>query len=94
MPKETVYPLPSPDGTDADRRIEVGWSREQYVQIATTKLQPGADRNRGYIDGNGSPTEPLKHAWDGQWVALERWQINDLIRVLRKARDAAFGRDE
>ena len=92
MPRETIYPRPNPDGTNADRRVEVGWSRDCYVQIATTKLQPGADRDREYVDG--SADNPLKHAWDGQWIDLDRHQINELIRHLRRARDAAFGRDE
>jgi hypothetical protein len=77
-----IYPLPNPDGTNADRRVEVGWSRDRYVAVATTRVsakQPG--------DG-----ETL---WDeGQHVDLNREQINELIRVLRRARDQAFGRDE
>jgi hypothetical protein len=94
MPKQMIYPLPNPDGTDADRRVEVGWSRERYVQVATTTLQPGADRDRDFIDGSGTETEPVKPAWDGQFVDLDRHQINELIRTLRRARDQAFGRDE
>jgi hypothetical protein len=31
---------------------------------------------------------------EGQFADLDRRQINDLIRLLRKARDRAFGRDE
>lgn len=31
---------------------------------------------------------------DGMYVSLERRGVNDLIRLLRKARDSAFGRDE
>lgn len=31
---------------------------------------------------------------DGMFVTLDRRKINDLIRVLRRARDSAFGRDE
>ena len=30
----------------------------------------------------------------GLWSSLNRTGCNDLIRVLRRARDAAFGRDE
>lgn len=30
----------------------------------------------------------------GLWVDLDRKGINDLIRLLRKARDRAYGRDE
>jgi hypothetical protein len=32
--------------------------------------------------------------YSGVWTDLDRKGINDLIRVLRRARDAAFGRDE
>jgi hypothetical protein len=90
MPKQMIYPVPNPDGTDADRRVEVGWHRDAGVQIATTLLQPGAQRDREFIDGS----EPGRFAWDGQYVDLNRPQINELIRALRHARDAAFGRDE
>lgn len=94
MPKHMIYPTPNPDGTDADRRIEVGWQKYPtgHVQIATTKLQPGADRDREYVDA--SSDEPLRPAWDGQFVDLDRDQINHLIRQLRQARTEAFGRDE
>lgn len=30
----------------------------------------------------------------GQWADLDRKQINDLIRGLRRARDMTYGRDE
>lgn len=30
----------------------------------------------------------------GAWVTLDRHGCNDLIRILRRARDAAFGRNE
>ena len=32
--------------------------------------------------------------FDSLWATLNRKQINDLIRVLRRARDSAFGKDE
>jgi hypothetical protein len=104
-----TYPTPNPDGTDADRRVEVGWSRNGTVQVATTKLNPLADRNREYVDlsmtpvsdeahgeakTDAVPTERLVHAWDGQYVDLDRGQINELIRNLRRARDQAYGHDE
>jgi hypothetical protein len=31
---------------------------------------------------------------DGIWASLTRREINDLIRLLRRARDQAYGRDE
>lgn len=95
MPKVNVYPTPLPNQPDgADTRIEVGWSNAPtgHVQIATTKLQPDADREAEYAPGTfaGEP----KRAWDGAFVELDRDQINQLIRSLRDARDKAFGRDE
>lgn len=92
MPREMLYPMPNPDGSNADRRVEIGWSRTGYVQIATTVLQPGADRDSDYF--GGTEKEPAQRSWDGQFVDMNRHQINELIRKLRRARDQAFGRDE
>jgi hypothetical protein len=92
MPKFNLYPIPLPDQPDgADTRVEIGWgpSPTGSVQIATTKLQPGADRQREWMDGPDS-----RPAWDGQHIGLDRDQINTLIRTLRRARDTAYGRDE
>lgn len=62
-------------------QVSLGWSKEQgSVQIATL-----ADEGRVLNDlpeGNG---------W---FVSLDRAGCNRLIRLLRKARDDAFGRDE
>ncbi len=58
--------------------VAVGWSRHGQVQIATT--DPNAE-------------EPYSAA-AGLWIDLDRSRINDLIRLLRKARDGAFGKDE
>lgn len=64
--------------------VTVGWHRDGgAVQLATLRpvhypTEPPA----------GSPVD------DGQYVDLSRQQINDLIRNLRRARDAAYGRDE
>lgn len=40
---------------------------------------------------NGPPSEL---AWQGRRMTISRPQINELIRTLREARDAAYGRDE
>lgn len=37
---------------------------------------------------------PSEFAWRGRHMRLSRQQINTLIRTLRDARDAAYGRDE
>lgn len=36
----------------------------------------------------------LRPAWDGPRMVLDREQINLMIRTLREARDAAYGRNE
>ena len=38
--------------------------------------------------------DPSGSDYSGVWADLNRQQINDLIRMLRRARDQAFGRDE
>jgi len=87
MPREYVYsPAARPDeqGTfgenlEAQIAVSVGWAREGGdVQLATIR--------------NGQ-----EHSFDpcaGLYADLGRKQINDLIRLLRRARDHAFGRDE
>lgn len=41
-----------------------------------------------------NPDAPLGTVESGLYVDLDRRGINDLIRLLRKARDRAYGRDE
>lgn len=57
----------------------VGWDPLGYVQIGI--------EGAGDYDEEVTPRPQL-------WADLSRHEINALIRVLRKARDAAFGRDE
>lgn len=81
MPRESVY------GNDGEGHVvKVGWDHHGSVQV-----------------GVGGPhqfqfTEPLpagvSTSYSDLWVTLDRTSLNDLIRKLRKARDAAFGRDE
>lgn len=60
-------------------RVKVGWNRETGdVQIATVNEE----------------AEDIFSAEAGLYVDLDRRGINNLIRILRKARDSAFGRDE
>ena len=92
MPKELIY---EPEGVafpdDPGRRgaVDVRWDRESgYFQIGTHDPAsevwvPGGELPEGVI--------PVEYGW---WVSLDRGGINDLIRVLRRARDQAFGRDE
>lgn len=91
MPKSSYYENARPDGTQ-QRRFEIGWNRDGGVQIATTRLAEGAEPDSEWLDA-ADGAEP-KPAWDGQWMDLDRYQVNELIRALRRARDQAFGRDE
>lgn len=42
----------------------------------------------GWVEGQRTPQDR-----DGLWATLSRYQINELIQSLRKARDQAYGRD-
>ncbi len=86
MPKENID-----DIVIGGFRTEVSWSTsatgDGYVQLATVNTNslltlPG--------DNPGDPVQPF----DGWRVTLDRAAINRAIRTLRRARDAAFGRDE
>lgn len=41
-----------------------------------------------------SETPPPGVGYQGIWASLDRRDLNAMIRVLRRARDAAYGRDE
>jgi len=84
MPKTNIYPPPrGEEGNQLqDTRIEIGWFKGRTgVTIATTTLTEGSD-----------PTED--HKWFGQYVELTRYELNNMIRALRTARDQSEGKDE
>jgi hypothetical protein len=56
----------------------VGWNKGHSVQLATIR------------NGQEASADPCH----GLYMDLDRSSINNLIRLLRKARDQAFGRDE
>lgn len=51
---------------------------------------PASEVGRSLLNALDTTYGPM----DGMYVSLNRRKINDLIRVLRRARDSAFGRDE
>lgn len=74
--------------------VSVGWSREaEYVQLGAVMRAP---------ESSDAPQDlkQLVNTWGdaavmtGLFATLGRHEINELIRVLRRARDAAYGRDE
>jgi hypothetical protein len=79
MPKELITSKYSED--DPECGVQVGWGRESsHVQIAT-------------VNKDGVQLRPTPEG-NGWYVQLGRYEINKLIRTLRRARDAAYGRDE
>lgn len=103
------HPAPGQDRADPTFWTEVAWSRDGgYIQVATIAAD-GTERVVGIVNEwlkeAGMPLVDLEAlrsklgdtppAFDGWHATLEeRGDINRLIRVLRTARDQAFGRDE
>jgi len=77
MPKEIIRNA-SQLGTDDQCHFEIRWNRDQYVQVATVKKDDDYHK-----DG----------AVTGLFVDMDRDGLNEAIRVLRRARDQAFGAD-
>lgn len=85
MPKEYVGDAPQKDGS-----ITVRWGRDHgEVQLSVAGpvgwREPYAKVNEGI-----SPDNDL----DWHFTVNHRYEINRLIRLLRTARDSAFGKDE
>ena len=107
MPKHYIYPKPNPDGTDARARFELHWQRDGSVQLASTRFagQGRVDTTITYLTDGGAdvPVQmsgantfsgDMPSAWPGEYIDMDRDQVNHLIKQLRVARDQAFGRDE
>lgn len=97
MPKEIVTSVNVPTFD-----VAVKWSRDGIVQVATTAADAD-ERLRNWTESApaGAPlaepeTKPGTsfRVFDGWHVDLDRAGVNRLIRLLRQARDAAFGKDE
>lgn len=85
MPREFIYTehkaIESNMPVAPQMCVSVGWSKEDHgghVQLATLR------------NGKENSFDPT----DGLYTDLNRKQINDLIKALRKARDQAYGKDE
>jgi hypothetical protein len=94
MARHYIYPNPNPNGTNADRRIELSWQRDLCVAVATTGWQGEPGKPDTAVEHLLGPGFPAPRAWAGEVVELTRDQINHLIKQLRVARDQAYGRDE
>lgn len=95
MPKETIVGergvVFGPDSL-AIQIAQVRWSRSEFVELALRIVDPTdhEDYSPTEAEWPGSGGEAIR----GTYMPLERHQINELIRHLRRARDQAFGRDE
>ncbi len=91
MPKERIQST-----TVAEFDVTVAWGRDTHVQIATVANDADTRLREWAEHADGAETQPGSsfRMFDGWHVDLTRPQVNDLIRVLRRARDQAFGRDE
>lgn len=96
MPKETIY------DQACMYDVVVGWTPSQSVQVGINSTD-----NRAIVDKLiEAPSDELRATLDkltgsgqlaaftGLWGTLDRAGCNRAIRMLRKARDEAFGRDE
>lgn len=91
MPKFNLYEHTkyNPQDPEQANRVEVGWTAagDGVVHIATCTSIPERLQALATAAAEGSD-------WQGLCICLDRTQINALIRELRRARDAAYGRDE
>lgn len=98
MPKETVHDQASMYD------VQVGWAPDKYVQVGieTANHRAIVDQLAGDAANRPEVRAMLDQltgagelaAFTGLWATLDREGCNRLIRVLRRARDQAFGRDE
>ncbi len=97
MPKEKIQ-------DESEIRAQVVWSHDQYVQVATLSTNPAefvawcrsvAERYDEHEARLAAGKDSYFEAESlGMFWTPSRYQINELIRVLRRARDQAYGRDE
>ena len=82
MPRESVY-----GSDDSGHAVKVGWERDKHVQV-------GVGGPVDFTFTTPLPEGVTADVHNGLWVTMTRQGINDLIRHLRRARDAAFGADQ
>lgn len=76
-----------PDG-ERTELVQVTWNEGQYVQIGIDLGKPFLFAEDSVLSAEDGPERT------SLWFDLSRPEINRLIKTLRRARDAAYGRDE
>lgn len=99
MPKQIIY-----SDTPAYVRDDEGNETPVNREGSTDGPLPGPVLQRGvhvgwsrdqYVEvGVAEFTPSTEGHTDGMFLSLSRQGVNDLIKALRRGRDAAFGRDE
>jgi hypothetical protein len=88
VPKELIYDYVTTNAF----QVKVSWDRDAgHVQVASI-ADNSEQRVRDILDSHEH--DPNGDLFGGWHVTLDRDGINQLIRVLRRARNAAFGADE
>lgn len=88
MPRETI-------SSQLDFPVEVSWGREHaYVQIGAIMKEPQNDLEPQNLQELLESWGPSASTARGLFAQLDREALNKLIRVLRRARDQAYGKDE
>jgi hypothetical protein len=94
MPKEVMVFDRSVFGPDSSAcpLLQVRWGKDGFVELGSRIVHAAdhSDYEPTEKERPGEAGKPIR----GTYVSLERHQINELIRYLRRARDQAFGRDE
>jgi hypothetical protein len=87
-----------PNDTWVDSAMHVSWHPFSDQGLGFVQVALEADRRylksvmaQDEVDANGLPVDPTPYVWT---PVLTRSEINKLIRVLRRARDRAYGSDE
>jgi hypothetical protein len=92
MPKEYI------ECADFGRRVPIVVEEgkpAEFATLDTVAAKVGWTRDRGHVElAVVRCTEGAYDDFDARYMQLDRAGLNRLIRTLRKARDAAFGRDE
>ena len=84
------------------RAVEAGWQPHTWPPgerpAGSTEQDRLRETGRRVLDVLEGPVSELtsyrEDEYQGLWATLDRTGVNRLIRMLRKARDTAFGKDE
>jgi hypothetical protein len=77
---------------DNEAREELG-QHVKMIDVAGMSNHEVASAVLNILDTAGGVEEPGNSSFNGLWATLDRRGCNQLIRLLRRARDTAFGAD-